>query len=364
MSNPFLLTSEYDGTQYVSERCSLNRAVLAKVPLPGIEDEIAGRSFSQIFSTPLIVEEIRRLSRRYALDLSDIPDSRLPRILNEGLFSDDIRLRQLSERVVRRFGNRLGLLLLALRMGEEENRLARPDWDDACWNYWHDLDTVILTGGLASSMLGRRLKEQALYVFDRKGVRPYNITLFDNGAFLGIMGIAQRLMGERQYSLGFDLGHTNTKRALVRKEGGEISGFTPFETTPTRFMQSRFDTEQEKLSAALELHNAIIKTIVQTYKEATCLTEVSGDILISIANYVHSGYLNPHRGGFAKLSMLGENYSAVLDEVLSGELRRPIRTVLVHDATATALYFSDVPNAVSITLGTGFGVGFPDIKLF
>jgi len=363
MSNPFLLTSEYDGTQYVSERCSLNRAVLAKVPVKGIEDEIAGMTFSQIFSTPLIVAEIRRLSRHYALDLSDTPDSRLPQILNEGLVSDDARLRQLSERVVCRFGNRLGMLLLSLRMGEEENRLARPDWDDSCWDYWRQLDTVILTGGLASSMLGRRLKEQMMYIFDQKGVRPYNITLFENGAFLGVMGVAERLMGDRGCAMGFDLGHTNFKRALVRKENGMISGFTPFETIPSRFMQSRFDDESEKMRFAVDLHNYVVKSIVSAYKEATTLTEVSGDFLISIANYTHSGYLNPNRGGFAKLTLLDDHYASVLDEVLSGELKRPIRTILVHDATATALYFGDVPNAVSLTLGTGFGVGFPEIRL-
>ena len=362
MNNPFLFKSEYDGKQYVSERCSLNRAVMAKVPLRGIEDGIEGLNYSQIFSTPLIVAEIRRLSRHYAIDFSDIPDSRLPRILNEGLVSNDVKLRLLSERVIRRFGNRLGLLLLALRKGEAENRAARPDWDDACWEYWKGLDTVILTGGLASSMLGRRLKEQVLYVFDMAGERAYSVKLFENGAFLGVMGIAQRLMRDHQRCMGFDLGHTNFKRALVRKEGGEITGFTPFETAPSRFMQSRFDSEREKMNAAVELHNYIVRSVVSAYKDAATLTTVSDECLISIANYTYSGCLNPNRGGYAKLTLLGENYAAVLDETLSGELRRPVRTTLVHDATATALYFSDEQNAVSVTLGTGFGVGFPDIR--
>ena len=363
MSNPFIARSEYDGSEYVTLRCSLNRALLAKAPVDGIENGVEGKCFSDIFSTPLIVREIRRLSRFYNIDFSDIPDSRLPMVLDEALVSSEIRCNQLAERVIRKFGNRLGLLLLSLRTGLPENRLVRPDWDDDCWEFWRDVDTVILTGGLASSMLGRRFKEQVQYVFDMAGERPYNIRLFDNGAYLGVMGIAQRLMGDNSASLVFDLGHTNFKRALVRMSGGEISGFSPFESLPSMYMRSRFDSEQEEHDMALELHNYIVNTVVSTYREAVKVTELSDRLLFSIANYTYSGVLNTERGGFAKLSVLGDNYAAALEEALSGELRREVEVRLVHDATATALYFADVPDSVCITLGTAFGVGFPEIKI-
>ena len=363
MKNPFLSTSEYDGSEYVTVRCSLNRAVLAESPLPDIESGLEGKCFSDIFSTPLIVKEIRRLSRSYKIDFSDTPDSSLPMVLNKALISGDIRYQQLAERVIRKFGNRLGLILLSLRTGSEANRKARPDWDGDCWDYWRYLDTVILTGGLASSMLGRRFKEQAQYIFDMAGARPYDIRLFDNGAYLGVMGIAQRMMHDNQASLVFDLGHTNFKRALVKKDGGEISVFSPFESLPSLYMLSRFDNDSDKLSMALELHRYIVNTVAATYREAAEVTEVNNKLLFSIANYTYSGYLNTERGGFSKLSMLGENYAATLEEALSGELKREVEVRLVHDATATALYFSDVPNSVCVTLGTAFGVGFPEIKL-
>ena len=364
MSNPFLATSEYDGSEYVTDRCSLNRAVLAKLPLAGVEDGIEGLCFSDIFSTPLIVEEIRRLSRSYLIDLSDIPDARLPMILNEALVSDDVRYHQLAERVIKKFGNRLGLIFLALRRGEEANRLARPDWDDRCWDYWHNVGTLILTGGLASSMLGRRFKEQIHYIFDMAGEKPYRILLYDNGAYLGVMGAAQRLMCDSSAALVFDLGHTNFKRALVRQEGGVIVGFSPFESLPSRFMQSSFDAEAQKAEAAVKLNQYVVNTIVAAYREAAQVTALSDQILISIANYTHSGRLNPVRGGFSKLCALGtDHYAAVLEEILSGELRRNIKVRLVHDATATALYFADVPDAVCLTLGTAFGIGFPEIRL-
>lgn len=364
MSNPFFATSEYDGSEYVTPRCSLNRAVLAKLPLRGVEDDVEGLSFSDIFSTPLIVEEIRRLSRSYRIDLSDIPDARLPMILNEALVSDDVRYHQLAERVIKKFGNRLGMIFLALRKGEEENRRARDDWDDSCWAYWHDVGTLILTGGLASSMLGRRFKEQIHNVFDMAGEKSYHIRLYDNGAYLGVMGIAQRLMEDNSTALVFDLGHTNFKRALVRVRGGMIVGFSPFESLPSRYMQNSFGSDDEKRACARQLHRYVTRTIVNTYREASEAARPSDLILISIANYTYSGRLNPVRGGFSKLCALGtDHYAAVLEEVLSGELRRNIRVRLVHDATATALYFADVPDAVCLTLGTAFGIGFPEIRL-
>lgn len=363
MTNPFFSISEVDQTEYLSSRCSLNRARMMKLPVYGIENSLEGKSFSEIFSTRLIVDEIRRISRYYAIDLSDISDHELPHVLDTALISDDIRYQQMAQRVVVKFGNRLGMLLLTLRTGLPENRAARDDWDDACWDYWHDIDTVILSGGLASSMLGRRFKEQIHYVFDYAGERSYHIKLFDNGAYLGVMGIAQRLMQDDTTCLVFDLGQTNFKRALVSKSEGQISAFSPMESLPSRFMQSRFDDEGDKLACAYDLHHFIVKTMIDSFRNVPDGVTLSDHILISIANYTHSGILYSERGGYAKLSLLGENYARILEEELSGELRRDVKLSLIHDGTATALYFSDIPDAVSITLGTMFGVGFPEINI-
>lgn len=363
MKNPFLSVSDDAQTEYITARCSLNRAIAAKLPLYGVEDAIEGHSFKEIFSAPLIAEDIRRSARRYAVDLSAVPDGQLPKMLDEALISENVRYRQMGERVARRFGLRLGLLLLILRLGERENRLARPDWDDACWDYWKQLDTVILTGGLASAMLGRRFKEYILTVFDMAGVRPYQIMLFDNGRYLGVMGVAQRLLADNTTALTLDLGHTGFKRAVVRKAGGEIAGFTPLESLPSRFMESSFASAEERRRSAMELHRYIVKTVSASLREAQTFADPGDTVLISIANYVQGGTLNSERGGYAKLSALGADYAHILGEDISGELHQRIQVRLVHDSTASALFFSDVPNSVCITLGTGFGVGFPDIHI-
>lgn len=363
MNNPFICYSEEDKTEYLSSRCSLNRAVLKKLPLYGIEDGIEGLTFKDIFSTPTIVKEIRATSCRYGIDLSAQPDYLLPQQLDKALQSQNALYRQMAARVVKQFGKRLGLLLLTLKTGEKENRLARADWDDACWEYWASLDTVILTGGLASSMLGRYFKEHIQTIFDIAGVKPYRIRLFDNGTYVGLMGLAQHLMEDDIATLVLDMGHTGYKRAVMKRFGGEITEFVAQESLPSLYMKSRFDSEEEKRREAMALHRYIVQTIASSYRFGLNASALSDTILISIANYTHNGILNSERGGYAKLCTIDADYARVLEHDLSGELHRDIKVRLVHDSTASALYFADVKNSVCITLGTGFGVGFTDIKL-
>ena len=363
MKNPFLSVSDIDQTEYLTPRVSLNRAVIAKLPLCGVEDEIEGKPFKDIFSTPLIVRDIRATLKRYGLSTEGIPDSELPKLVDEGLRSENARKRQMAEQIARRFGRRLGLLLLMLRTGERENRLARDDWDDACWEFWKQLDAVILTGGLASGMLGRRFKEYIHSIFDSAGVRCYRIRLCDNASYLGVMGLAQRLMKDGEAGLVLDLGHTRFKRAAVRMADGEIGGFMPMTSLPSLYTGEHYTDEQERCTDAVNLHRHIVRTIVSSFKEASQNTQLSGTVLISVANYVRNGVLNTERGGFSKLSLLGGNYASLLSEELSSELHREISVRLVHDSTASAVYFDDEDNAVCITLGTAFGVGFPDTKL-
>ena len=363
MKNPFVSFSQIDQREYLTSRCSLNRAVLKKLPLRGIDDSIEGKRFKDIFSTPLVAEEVRAVSRRYEIDLGDTPEGELPKLVDEWLMSNNALKKQMAERVAKKFGLRLGLILLTLKKGERENRLARDDWDDECWEFWRDLETVILPGGLASGMLGRRFKEYIHYVFDIAGERCYDIRLFDNGSYIGMMGLAQRLVQDGEAALVLDLGHTRFKRGAARMADGEIAEFLPMDSRPSMYTADRFTNDRERFEAAMELHRHIVRTIESSWRAASRHFDLSDTILVSIANYVNGGVLNSVRGGFAKLSVLAENYAQLLEEELSSELHCDLRVKLVHDSTASALYFDGVDNAVCITLGTAFGVGFPNIKI-
>lgn len=362
MINPFLSYLENEKSEYLTSTCSLNKAILKKLPLYGIDDSIEGKSFRDIFSTQLVIDEIKELADVYGVDISGLEDYMLPHILDKALVSDDVKFNQLASRVATKFGNRLGLLLLTLRLGEKENRDARPDWDDRHWEYYAQLDTIIFVGGLASSMLGRRFKERIQFVFDAAGAKPYNIMLFDNATYVGAMGCSL-LMEDNTTSLVFDFGHTNLKRCVITKGRGEIVEFTALDSIKSKFVHSKLRDDEDAWETALMLHKHLVKVIVDAYKRCCDKFVLSDRIFISIANYNAGGQLNSERGGYSKLTELGKDYAKILTEDLSGSLHKRVKVKLVHDGTATALYFTEIENAVCLSLGTAFGVGFTDIKM-
>ncbi len=365
MKNPFLSYLKEEKIEYLTPVCSLNKAILAKLPVYGIDDSIQGLSFRDVFSTQVIVNEIKAEAKHYNIDISRFEDYMLPKLLDKALVSDDVKYRQLATKIAVKFGNRLGLLLLTLKLGEKENRAARPDWEQRHWDYWAQLDTVIFVGGLASGMLGRRIKERIAFIFDLAGVKPYNIMLFDNGTYVGVLGCAQKLMHSNTTSLVFDFGHTNLKRCVVRKgkNEGEVRELIELESIKSCFVHSKLEDHENPWQTALMLHRYLVKVIVDTYKEQIKKHPLSDEIIISIANYNAGGVLNSIRGGYAKLTELSNDYAKLLNEDLSGMLRKRVKVRLVHDGTANALYFSEIENSVCISLGTAFGVGFTDINI-
>ena len=365
MDNPFLSYLREEKIEYLTPVCSLNKAILAKLPVYGIDDSIEGMSFRDAFSTEVIVKEIKATAKKYHIDISRFEDYMLPKLLDQAFISEDIKYRQLASNIAAKFGDRLGLLLLTLRLGEKENRDVRPDWDERHWSYWAQLDTIIFVGGLASGLLGRKIKERIQFVFDAAGAKPYNIMLFDNGTYVGVMGCAQKLMHSNTTSLVFDFGHTNLKRCVVRKgkNADEIREFVPLDSVKSCFVHNKLEPHEDPWQTALMLHRYLVKVVVDTYKEQVKKHPLSDEIIISIANYNAGGALNSERGGYAKLTQLSNDYAKLLTEDLSGMLHKRVRVRLVHDGTANALYFSEVENAACISLGTAFGVGFTDIKI-
>lgn len=362
MKNPFLVYSEEAKTEYVTPLCSVNRSVIAYVPVKGVADDIIGKSANQVFSAGLITQEIKHLASKRGVDISGYTDKELPRFLDDATYSEDIMAKNLADNVVRKFGNRLGIILLTLKQGHELNRRARPDWTDAHWDYWAQLKTVILTGGLSSGLLGRRLKEQILYIFDIAGEKPYNITLFDNGSHLGTMGCS-RLLPDECTAAVLDFGQTNLKRSVVKKHRGDISEFIQLKTRPSLYMELDVSDSPENHARAMELHKYLTKVVADTCREAMRSGELCNRVVISIANYTVGNRIFKARGGYAKLFNLSDEYGNLLAHDLSSVLHREMEVRLVHDGTAIGLNFTDSDGAVCLSMGTAFGVGFTDITV-
>ncbi|MBE6734769.1 MAG: hypothetical protein E7563_05465 [Ruminococcaceae bacterium] len=363
MKNPFLFYSEQEKTEYVTALCSVNRGVIAYIPVKGIADDIIGKSVNDVFSAGLISQEIKTLAGKWGVDLSAYTDKDLPRFLDDATCSNDIIQKTLADSIVRKFGNRLGVILLTLKQGHELNRQARKDWSSEHWDYWANIKTVILTGGLSSGLLGRRFKEQILYVFDMAGEKPYNINLYDNGSHLGVMGCAKLLPDDCSGAAVLDFGQTNLKRSVIRKRRGDISEFIQLRTRPSLYMELDTSDSPENHAKAVELHKYLVKIVVDTCREAMATGDLCCDVIISIANYAVGNRLFKDRGGYAKLFNISDEYGALLAHDVSSALHRQIRIRLVHDGTAIALNFTDREDTVCLSMGTAFGVGFTDIRL-
>ncbi len=359
MNNPFVFRSESQKKEYISHLCSINRVRIARVPVKGIDDDIEGMMANEIFSAKVISDDVRATAEKMGLDVSSYSHRDLPRLLSEGLTSDDMKLRSIATRLSTKYGNRLGLILLTLRTGLDENRQARKNWQSIHWNYWANIKNVILTGGLASGMLGKRIKEQIQYVFDVAGEKPYNIQIYENSSHIGAMGCARLVEDSDKTFAVLDMGQTNIKRCIIRKRGGEIANVTTLETVPSINMDLDYADTDENYSRALALHKYILNVVCDVCRRIDTSEDGGEEVIISIANYVVGGVLNPHRGGYAKLSLLSADYAGMLTDEVSSRLHRSVKVRLVHDGTAIALNFRDTEDTVCISLGTAFGVGFP-----
>ena len=70
MINPFLITGD-DGSRYADSCCSLNRMIIAEVPVKGIDDSIKGKRVMDIFS--LIVCGQTEASERCIAEGNTVP---------------------------------------------------------------------------------------------------------------------------------------------------------------------------------------------------------------------------------------------------------------------------------------------------
>ena len=366
MENPFLKTSAQTGGEYLTSECSVNKLRLVRLPVYGVDDEIEGLTVKEFFSNKIIIDTIKRNAGGLHIDLETVRESKLPLRLNEKASDEgDADGSALAQSIMTTFGRRLGLLLLALKLGQKENRDARSDWSDLHWEYWAQVRDIILVGGLASGRFGEVLREQVGAVFEKAGVEPYRIILYDNAPQVAVLGCVSCIKGGDGIYVVMDFGQTGIKRSYVLKRGDETESIKQLESYPSKYMEWEMPSDDERLRQAKELHRYLVSAVEQTYLEAKheTKTEPQSEIIISVASYTTGGELNSTRGGYAKLCALGKNYAEMLSWELSGRLRRDVTVRLIHDGTAVALNFRNRKNTVCLSIGSYFGVGFPETKI-
>ena len=357
--NPFISKTEHN-SEYLTANCSLNKVRFAKLPLSGIADDMIGKQMSELFGAGIISDEIACNADALEIDLEKYPRADLPKILDEKLDEG----KEEALRIARKFGNRLGMLLLVLKTGLPENRAAREDWRDEHWAYWANVDTIYLVGGIASGRMCDYMLMAVQELFEKANVPMYNIVRNTNSSEVGARGCLTQIENADDVQLLFDFGQTMMKRMIaVRPSATEEYQLKKLPSMKSINMSCHVEDEDENRRQAEELHRYIVKSILETYEEARQYGSIGWEIVISIASYVMDGKIYDARSGYAKLCTLSDNYAGYLAASLELKLDRSIMVKLVHDGTAAALYFNGAENAVCITAGTAFGVGFPEIVL-
>lgn len=355
MNNPFVKND------FLCLNASINKLIIEKMPTDIVKQNLQGKTALEIFSTQLFIEEIRKNYKGLKLDIDKIVDKILPQHLEKCLESDDDSAKEVANDIVRLFGERLAVILLTLKKGEHANRLKRKDWDDEHWDYWNKIENAVLVGGLASLMLGEKLKYYIEKVFMESKENCYNIKLVKNSADVGIIGCSTYVQAEneRDFYLIFDFGQTFIKRSLVKIEDKKIKDIIKLDKILSMHVKWEFEDDEEEKHEAVELHNHLLNSIIDAINILEEKSSSIGEhIVISIANYVENGVF-ANRGGYGKLRLLSDNYEIYLANALSQELNKSFKITLVHDGTAMAAAFSNYSNSVCISLGTAFGVGFP-----
>ena len=185
----------------------MNRVVVAD--LPGMPEKLRGKTGYQLLSAEALAALIK--PHRESLGIpTDVPDSDLPRQL------DQVLLRGWGDQVLTvtsiasAFASRLAYLLATLKRGDAVNRAARPEWDESYWAHWANIKTVILGGGLASGILGgvaAQLTEET--ILPSLDVHDLRIQPSTFGARLPLYGVARhapKFLGCRTVQEQFRLG--------------------------------------------------------------------------------------------------------------------------------------------------------------
>jgi hypothetical protein len=264
-----------------------------------------------------------------------------------------------DEEAARRFGPRLGWLLVTLRLGDPASRAARPDWDESYWRHWAGIRTVFLGGGIVSGEIGSLIVKHAARTLAEAGMADCRVQVAPWPRHLPLVGAARSVTDASTVPV-LDFGQTFVKRGHALYEDGRLTALQLLPHVPATL--GEFPPGTEPTDAEIRrLADEIVSTLVTTCRQVHEVTETAPTIIVaSVAAYMRDGQPMIRKGGaYSYLLDLSDNLAAWLSEQVSRALHRPITVRLLHDGTAAGLAMAGEPHAAVIMLGTALGVGFP-----
>lgn len=311
---------------------------------------INGHKANDLFCPELIRLDLIELSKKYKLKIeqTDIQS------LMEMLFKvEDQALREELLGIGYQYGIQLGVILNALLAPDEKIKHENLRWKEEHFAYWKEIKKIYLMGGLASSPFRPLFLEKINDMRKMNHLEHVNVEIIDSSQEKALEGMLYRY--DQGHFLLFDFGQTSIKRAYVVRMHGMNLIERRLRHLPAQ--NPNVSQDRELIMCAYALENYIEDVIIQSLDE---VKDDSCDILISIANYVNKGVLNPAKRSYGILSVLAPHYQDYLEERLSFRLKKRFHVFLEHDATAMSHGIPQEEHTAVITLGTAFGIAFID----
>lgn len=323
----------------------------AMLPIASVNSVIVyGHRANDLFRPELIRKDLVELAQKYHVHLERDDIQSVMELLFK---TENPKLREDLLSIGYAYGDKLGIVLNALINPDDIIKSENLRWNYEHWSYWKEIKSIYMMGGLASSPFQPLFNEKVQHMLKEKKLDRVKIEFIDSSQEKALDGMLYRY--DRGHFLLFDFGQTSIKRAyVVRMQSMNIIE-RKLGQIPAKYIDVL--SEQELITSAYDLERYIEDVIIESMKD---VMDDSCDILISIANYVNQGVLNPAKRSYGILSVLATNYQDYLEERLSFRLKKRVHVMLEHDATAMSHVVPQEEHTAVITLGTAFGIAFID----
>ena len=309
---------------------------------------------SDLFRPELIINELKK-NRDILGFSSDISDTEMFIEFNETLNSNIDEVRIIAKKIAVYFGKNLAELIITLKKPSIESIMNRPSWQKTHWDFWRGVENIYFVGGLTSPILTSIFYTQITNELSKNMINDLKVCFIEGSMNLGTKGLCN-LTADGTHLL-FDFGQTNIKRRYLIKRNNEIVIDSILEPRDSKFLDHKNKSNNELKDSSIKLDNYIISTIMDS---VNTVKFNGNNIFIAIANYLVDGFIYSKRGGYAKLALIKGNYETHLSNEISKLLSRKIKVKLFHDTSAMALNFDSIKRTAVISLGTAFGIAFPE----
>lgn len=309
---------------------------------------------SDLFRSTILIEEIKKNAQLLGIS-SSINDEHILSVFNDKLISKNKRIYSLANQLAVSFGDKLAKVILTLINPTDLSISNRLNWDSTHWDFWKNIKRIFLVGGLTSPIMTNIFYQQIIHLLEDNNVRNLRISFIEESSELGTKGLCY-LVKNGEYLL-FDFGQTFIKRRHHIKDNKDTLIDTVLPALKSKFLFYKKKNTDEVKALAYRLDMYIINVILDTIQEVDFK---GNNIIVGIANYINSGKIYSARGGYGKLAYVDDNYQSYLSIVFSKKLGKKINILLYHDTSAMALNFKNEDNCAVISLGTAFGIGFPE----